>query len=43
MKFWPIYVTLQDKFFIKKFYEKCRLETSSRHFLIIKETTVKEI
>ena len=30
-------------FFIKKFYEKCDLETSSRPFLIFKESSVKKI
>ena len=30
------------KIFIKKFNEKCGLETSSRPFLIFKETSVKE-
>ena len=30
-------------FFIKKFYEKCGLETSSRPFLIFKESSVKKI
>ena len=30
-------------FFIKKFYEKCGLETSSRPFLIFKESSVKRI
>ena len=29
--------------FIKKFYEKCGLETSSRPFLIFKESSVKKI
>ena len=39
---WPVYVTLQDRFFfIKKFCEKCGLETSSRPFLIFKESSVK--
>ena len=30
-------------FFIKKSYEKCGLETSSRPFLIFKESSVKKI
>ena len=38
---WPVYVILQNKFLIKKFYEKCGLETSSRPFLIFKESFVK--
>ena len=38
---WPAYVTLQDNFFITKFYGKCGLETSSRPFLIFKESSVK--
>ena len=25
---WPVYAILQNNFFIKKFYEKCGLETS---------------
>ena len=29
------------KFFIKKIYEKCGLETSSRPFLIFKESSAK--
>ena len=29
--------------FIKKFYEKCDLKTSSRPFLILKESSVKTI
>ena len=29
-------------FFIKKFYEKCGLETSSRPFLIFKESSKKD-
>ena len=39
---WPVYVILQNNFFIKKFYEKCGLETSSRSFLIFKESSVKK-
>ena len=30
-------------FFIKNFYEKCGLETSSSPFLIFKESSVKKI
>ena len=30
-------------FFIKKFYEKCGLENSSRAFLIVKESSVKNV
>ena len=30
-------------FLIKKFYEKCDLETSPRPFLIFKKTSVKKI
>ena len=33
---WPVYVTLEDNFFITKFYGKYGLETSSRPFLIFK-------
>ena len=40
---WPVYAILQNNFFIKKFYEKCGLETSSRPFLIFKESSVKKI
>ena len=29
---WPVYAILQNNFFIKKFYEKSGLETSSRPF-----------
>ena len=38
---WPVYAILQNNFFIKKFYEKCGLETSSRPFLIFRESSVK--
>ena len=34
---------LQNKIFIKKFYEKCDLESSPRPFLIFKESSVKRI
>ena len=40
---WPVYVIVQNKFFIKKFYEKWSLETSSRLFLIFEESSVKRI
>ena len=33
---WPVYAILQNDFFLKKFYEKYGLETSSRPFLIFK-------
>ena len=39
---WPVYAILQNNFFIKKFYEKCDLETSSRFFLIFQKFSVKE-
>ena len=39
---WPFYAILQNNFFIKKFYEKYGLETSSRSFLIFKESFVKK-
>ena len=39
-KFMQYYKTI---FFIKKFYEKCGLETSSKPFLIFKESSVKKI
>ena len=29
---WPVYAISQNNFFIKKYYEKCDLETSSRPF-----------
>ena len=35
---WPV-----NKFFIKTFYEKSGLETSSRPFLIFKESSVERI
>ena len=38
---WPIYAILQNNFFINTFYEKCAPETSSRPFLIFKESSVK--
>ena len=34
---------LKNNFFIKKFYEKCGLETSCRPFLIFKESSVEQI
>ena len=40
---WPVYTVLQSSFFIKKFYEKCGLGTSSRPFLIFKESSAKKI
>ena len=40
---WPVYPILQNNFFIKKFYEKYGLETSSRPFLIFKKSSVKKI
>ena len=38
----PVYAILQNNFFIKKFYEKCGQESSSRLFLIFKESFVKK-
>ena len=40
---WPVYAILQNNFFIKKLYEKYGQETSSRPFLIFKESSVKKI
>ena len=40
---WPVYAVLRNNFLLKKFYEKCGLETSSRSFLIFKESSVKKI
>ena len=37
----PVYVILQKNFFYQKFYETCGLKTSSRPFLISKESSVK--
>ena len=39
----PVYAILQNNFFIKQFYEKCGLETSSRPFLISKESSEKRL
>ena len=39
----PVYAILQNNFFVKKFYEKCGLETSSRPSLIFKKSSVKKI
>ena len=39
---WPVYAILQNNFFYQEFYEKCGLETSSRPFLIFKESSVKK-
>ena len=41
MKFGQFMQHYKIKFFIKKFCEKCGLETSSRPFLIFKESSVK--
>ena len=41
MKFDQFMQYYKRKFFIKKFYEKCGLKTSSRPFLIFKESSVK--
>ena len=43
MKFGQFMQYYKRIFFIKKFYEKCGLETSSRAFLIFKESSVKKI
>ena len=39
---WPVYVIVQNKFFIKKFQEKLGLETSSGLFLIFKKSSKKD-
>ena len=41
MKFGQFMYNYKINFFIKKFYEKCGLETSSRPFLNFKESSVK--
>ena len=38
---WPVWY-YNRKFFIKKLYEKCGLETSCMHFLIFKKSSVKK-
>ena len=38
---WLVYVLLKKKIFFKIFYEKCDLKTSSRPYLIFKESSVK--
>ena len=38
----PVYVILQNNFFIKKFFKKCGLETSPRPFLIFKKSCEKD-
>ena len=38
---WPVHVTLENNFFIINFYGKCGRATSSRPFLIFKESFVK--
>ena len=43
MKFGQFMQYYKKKNFIKKFFEKCGLETSSRLFLIFKESSVKKI
>ena len=43
MKFGQFMYYYKIKIFTKKFYEKCDLETSSRPFLIFKESSVKAI
>ena len=41
MKFGQFMLYYKTKFFIKKLYEKCGVETSSRPLLISKEPSVK--
>ena len=43
MKFGQFMQYYKIIFFIKKFYEKCGLETSSRHFPTLKESSLKKI
>ena len=43
MKFGQFMYYYKRKFFIKKLYGTCELETSSRLFLIFKESSVKGI
>ena len=43
MKFGQFMLYYKTKFFIKKLYEKCGVETSSRPLLISKEPSVKMI
>ena len=43
MKFGQIVSYYKRKFFIKNFYDKYGLETSSRPFLIFKESSLKRI
>ena len=43
MKFGQFMQHYKIIFFIKKLYEKCGLETSSRPFLIFKESSVKSL
>ena len=43
MKFGHFMQYYKTNFFIKKLYEKCGLETSSRPFLIFQESSVKRI
>ena len=42
MKFGQLMQSYKIIFFIKKFHEKCGLETSSRPFLVFKESSVKK-
>ena len=43
MKFGQFMQYYKIIFFVKRFYEKCGLETSSRPFLIFNESSVKRI
>ena len=43
IKFGQFMLYYNIKFFIKKFHEKCGLETSSTSFLIFKKSSVKRI
>ena len=43
MKFGQFMYYYKGKIFIKRFYVKCVLETSSSSFLILKESSVKGI
>ena len=39
---WPVYAILENKFFFVKLYEKYGLKTSSRPFMVFKESSAKK-
>ena len=40
---WPVYVILENKTFLKRFYPKCGQETSSKPFCVLKEPSTTPV